>query len=250
MRILLTVEYDGKNFCGWQIQPEKRTVQGELCRALESVLHREITLYGSGRTDAGVHALEQKAHFDYDGSFPIEKLPFAVNTALSPDVSVKSAEVVADGFDARFSAKKKTYRYDFYLSKIPRPLYDAYAARVPYAPERFDERKANSALNLLIGTHDFLAFSSTGRPVKDAVRTLYSLTLSKNGDIYSLTVTGNGFLYNMVRIIVGTIVEVALSLRPLSDVTAALSSGDRTKCGKTFPPCGLTLISVDYCNEK
>ena len=141
-RILLTVEYDGTDFFGWQIQPEKRTVQGELETALSSLLGEKITLKASGRTDAGVHALEQKAHFDTVSEIPADKLCFAVNVRLPRDVSVRKAEVVPDDFEARFSAKKKTYEYRFYFDKITRPLIDRYAARVPYSKEKFDEKKS------------------------------------------------------------------------------------------------------------
>ena len=246
MRVLITVEYDGKNFCGWQIQPGKRTVQGVLSDAFFSLFGKNTVIYGSGRTDSGVHALNQKAHFDYDGQIPTDKIPLAVNTLLPGDVSVKNACPVPDGFDARFSAKKKTYRYDFYFSRVHRPLYDSRAARVPFNADKFDIGKANEVLSLLTGTHDFAAFSSTGRPVESSVRTLFDASISLSGDIYSITVTGNGFLYNMVRIIAGTVIETALSLRPVSDVKKALESGNRIFCGKTFPPHGLTLISVDY----
>lgn len=247
MRVMITVEYDGTDFCGWQIQPSKRSVQGVLQDALSSVLTEQITLRGSGRTDAGVHALGQTAHFDVTKDFPVEKLALAVNTRLPRDVSVKNAAVVSDEFEAQYSAKKKTYRYDFYLSRVSRPLSDRYASHVPYDKEKFDISKAEEVLALIRGTHDFAAFSNTGRPVTSSVRTIYSASIAPCGDgAFSITVTGNGFLYNMVRIIAGTVVEIGLNTRPLSDVKKALETGNRVFCGKTFPPQGLTLVSVDY----
>ena len=247
MRVMITVEYDGTDFCGWQIQPEKRSVQGVLQEALASVLGEPVVLHGSGRTDAGVHSVGQTAHFDISRDFPLNKLALAVNTRLPRDVSVKTAVKADDDFEAQYSAKKKTYRYDFYLSRVSRPLSDRYAARVPYSAENFDVNKAKDALSFIEGTHDFAAFSNTGRPVKSSVRTIYSASITDRGNgAYSIILTGNGFLYNMVRVITGTVVEVALSARPVSDVKKALETGLRSFCGKTFPPQGLTLVSVDY----
>lgn len=246
MRILITVEYNGKNFSGWQIQPSLRTVQGVLTDSLSSLLKQNIVLHGSGRTDAGVHALNQKAHFDYNGNFPIERLPFAINTVLPDDVKVKKAETVADDFETQFHAKKKTYRYGFYLSRISRPLYDGFYAQLPYPEEKFDLNKARKALLSLVGTHDFTAFSNVGRPVKSAVRTIYSAELEKTNELVSLTITGNGFLYNMVRIIAGTIAEIGLGFLPETSIEKALVSLNRNDVGKTFPPQGLTLIDVTF----
>ena len=250
MRVLLTIEYDGTDFFGWQIQPGKRTVQGELTAALSSLLGQDVVLHGSGRTDAGVHALGQKAHFDWNEpseTFPVERLPLAANTKLPPDVCVKDAVVVDETFEAQYSAKRKTYRYSFYLSRTNRPLFDRYAAQVAYAEEKFDSERARKGLSYLVGEHDFIAFSSTGSSVKTSVRTIYDATLTKqeNG-VWALTITGNGFLYNMVRIIAGTIVEIGLGLRPADYVQDALTTGRRTWCGKTFPARGLTLLSVEY----
>lgn len=247
-RILLTIEYDGTNFSGWQIQPEKRTVQGELETVLTALFGEKITLKASGRTDAGVHALAQKAHFDADFSIPTDKLCYAVNVRLPSDVAVRRAEEVPSDFEARFSAKEKTYKYTFYFDKITRPLIDRYAARVAYDENKFNVEKAKIALKKIVGTHDFSAFSSTGRPVSDATRTIYAASLEKPDDAFSLTVTGNGFLYNMVRIIAGTIIEVGLGLIPETNVELALRSPDRALLGKTYPARGLCLTSVIYPN--
>lgn len=246
MRISITVEYNGKDFFGWQIQPGLRTVQGVLTEALSSLLRCSVILHGSGRTDAGVHALNQVAHFDYTGNFPIERLPLAVNTTLPSDVKVKSASVVSDDFNAQFSAKRKTYVYRFYLSKIPRPLIDGFCTQIPYSEEKFNFSSAEKAVLSLIGKHNFLAFSSVGRPVLDAVREIYSASLKKSDGIFTLSVTGNGFLYNMVRIIAGTIVEIGLGLLPESTVEQAFRSLDRKTLGATLPPHGLTLLTVEY----
>jgi tRNA pseudouridine38-40 synthase len=251
MRILLTIEYDGTDFSGWQIQPEKRTVQGVLSDALEQVLGYPVSLHGSGRTDAGVHAKDQKAHFDLKGEFPYERLPLAINTKLPRDVSVKKAELVPDTFEAQFSAKRKTYVYDFYVSRVHIPLIDRYSTHVPFPTEKFNEENARAALEKTIGTHDFAPFSSTGSKVKDTVRTIYSAKLEKlTENRYRIVVCGNGFLYNMVRIIAGTVIEVGLSFRSPSCVNDAFVTQKRTCCGPTFAPQGLTLFSVEYEEEK
>ena len=250
MKILLTIEYDGTDFCGWQIQPDKRTVQGVLSDALSQVFKRPVTLIGSGRTDSGVHAFAQKAHFEIESlgsEFPIKRLPLAVNTKLPSDVCVKDATIVPDDFEAQFSAKKKTYVYSFYLSRLHRPMTDRYVAHVKFDENKFDLREAEKVLEAIKGTHDFAAFSSSGSTVKTTERTIYEARCSRepNG-VFRLEITGNGFLYNMVRIIAGTFVEVGLSMRPFSDVLDALKTGNRLKCGKTMPPCGLTLQNVIY----
>lgn len=246
MRLLITIEYDGTNYAGWQIQPNQTTVQGVLTNALSSLLKTEISLFASGRTDSGVHASGQTAHFDYDGSFPIERLPLAVNTLLPEDVRVIDCQIKNSNFHARFDVKKKTYIYRFYLSKISRPLKNHTMVHVPFLESDFDMDKAKVALSYFIGTHDFKAFCSTGRPVNDYRRTIYSADVfCKDGD-YSLVITGNGFLYNMVRIIAGTVIEVALGKRNIDDVKKALELGKRSYSGKTYPAHGLILDSVVY----
>lgn len=246
MRIGLIIEYDGKDFFGWQIQPEKRTVQGLLTDALSSLLKEKITLIGSGRTDSGVHARNQTAHFEYAGNFPIERLALAVNTLLPADVRVKKSFVASDDFHAQYSAKKKTYSYRYYISKISRPLYDPFAAQIPYDPEAFDLLTAQNAVRDLLGAHDFLGFSSTGREVADSRRTIYSASLTYENELLVLTLTGNGFLYNMVRIIAGTVAEIGLRRLPESAIRAVLETKNRNLAGKTYPPQGLTLEEVEY----
>jgi tRNA pseudouridine38-40 synthase len=248
VKILLTVEYDGTDFSGWQIQPGRVTVQGALTDALSDLLKTKIVLRASGRTDAGVHALRQKANFSYNGNFPVGKIALAVNTRLPENVRVLDARKVPDSFDAQFDAKKKTYVYRFYLSTIIRPLTDRYACRVPYDAEKFDFEAAENAVKDLVGTHDFIGFSSTGRPVGNSVRTIYDARLTQKDGAAELTVTGSGFLYNMMRIIAGTVVKIGLRQLPPTAVKDVIESGDRTKGGTTFPARGLTLFSVEYDN--
>ena len=246
MRILLTIQYDGTNYNGWQIQPGKSTVQGKITEILSDLLHEDIKLYGSGRTDSGVHAIAQKAHFDYNGSFPLKRLIGAANTYLPEDIKIQKAEVVPNDFHAQFSAKKKTYIYKFYVSRIPLPLEDRYSVQIPYSIDRFDVSLVRNALISLIGEHDFKAFSSTGSKIQNTTREIYDISLTQNGNQFELSVTGNGFLYNMIRIIVGTMVKIGLKQLPANTFDQMLKTGKRQLGGVTYPAKGLTLLTVEY----
>jgi len=243
MRIKITVEYDGTEYCGWQIQPNGVTVQQRLNEALHAITGEECSVTGSGRTDAGVHALGQVAHFDTESTIPPERFAAALNSALPQDIRVLSSELSDSDFHARFCAKNKTYRYKMYIDETIRPLQDRYAAHVQYPLDVLSMRRA---AKLYEGTHDFSAFMSTGSEVKDTVRTVYFSTVTSEGSEVTFTVCGNGFLYNMVRIMAGTLVGVGLGKLTEEDVTAALAGGDRTLTGKTMPARGLTLVSVEY----
>ena len=243
MRIAITVEYDGTKYCGWQIQPNGNTVQAELEKAVETVTGAKSSVTGSGRTDAGVHALGQVAHFDTDADIPPENFAPALNAVLPKDIKVRKSEEAADGFHARFSAKKKTYAYNFYVSDAQRPLKDRYAARVPYP---LDLSLMEKAAGFFVGEHDFRCFFASNSSVKDTVRTIYSAKIEKDGENYVFTVCGNGFLYNMVRIMVGTLIEVGRGKKTPQSVSEMLEKGDRSLAGATMPPQGLTLLSVEY----
>lgn len=247
MRILLTIEYFGKNYAGWQRQKNAISVQQVLEEKLSVILQSPIVLSASGRTDSGVHALGQKAHFDYDGNFPVEKIAFAVNTTLPEDVRVLSAIKVHDDFHAQYSAKRKTYVYKAYVSRTLHPLKNYHFARIPY--DNVDFEKMKRACNDLLGTHDFSGFSSTGSGIKTTVRTVYSATLTKDGEDITLEITGNGFLYNMVRIIAGTLAYIGAGLLPEDSVKKVLATKNRKLAGKTFPPQGLYLKEVVYENS-
>jgi len=244
MRILLTIEYNGKNYSGWQRQKNALSVQQVLEEGLALILQQKITLFASGRTDGGVHALGQRAHFDYDGKVPVKKIATAVNTVLPDDIKVISAEVVSDDFHAQYSAKKKTYLYKMYFSRTAHPLKNDFYARIPY--DKVDFEKMKRACADLVGTHDFLGFSSTGSGIKTTVRTVYSADLTLDGENIELKITGNGFLYNMVRIIAGTLAYIGAGLLPETAVRDVLETKDRKKGGKTYPAAGLCLVSVDY----
>ncbi len=246
MRILLTIEYNGKNYAGWQRQKNALSIQQVLEEKLAVVLQTSVVLFASGRTDSGVHAYGQKAHFDYDGNIPVGKIAFAVNTMLPDDIRIMDAVVVADDFHAQYSAKKKTYVYKMYVSRTLRPLKNDFSARIPYDEDRLDFEKMQKACHDLVGTHDFVGFSSTGSGIKTTVRTVYSATLEKSGEDIVFTVCGNGFLYNMVRIIVGTLAYIGVGLLPDTAVKEVLEKKERTLGGKTYPPCGLYLKDVFY----
>ena len=243
MRVKLVLEYDGTEYCGWQIQPNGVTVQQRLKEAVEAVTGEDVCVTGSGRTDAGVHAAGQVAHFDTSASIPPERFAMALNTALPSDIRVLSSEVAPEGFHARFCAKKKTYRYRMYSSDTIRPLLDRYACHIKFKP---DIIAMNEAAKLFEGEHDFRAFMASGSEAEGTVRTVYSASVSENGEFIDFIVSGNGFLYNMVRIMAGTLTEVGAGRKSKREVEKAILSGDREMCGKTMPPRGLTLLSVEY----
>ncbi|HOO22616.1 MAG TPA: tRNA pseudouridine(38-40) synthase TruA [Clostridia bacterium] len=245
-RILLTVEYFGLNFAGWQRQDNAVSVQQVLEEKLTEVLNEPVKIHGSGRTDRGVHAKGQKAHFDYHGNIPAEKIAFAVNSVLPDDVRIVKSEEADKNLHAQYSAKKKTYEYRLYASKTLSPIRRFTYAQVFYDVDRIDFEKMKRAANCLIGTYDFKGFSSTGSNIKNTVRTIYAADLEKNGDEIVFTITGDGFLYNMVRIIIGTLVEIAVGILPEDAITKTLETGARTCAGTTFPPYGLTLLDVEY----
>lgn len=236
----IKISYDGKKYSGWQEQPDKITIQGVLQTALANIFHQEIKLYASGRTDSGVSALGQVAHFCVDGNVPKGFVGY-INTLLPEDIRVLNIKEVADDFHARFNSKKKTYIYRMYESRMEIPLYDANAWRVP---TNFDLEKVKKELPSLKGKHDFSSFCASNTSVEEKTRTIYSVAMKKNGDKILFSITGNGFLYNMVRIIVGTLVEIGLGKK--EDLKSIIDSKDRTKAGKTAPAKGLVLKEVIY----
>ncbi len=243
-RIKLVVQYDGQNFCGWQLQPEKRTVQGEIEKVLAFLLKENVRLYASGRTDAGVSAYGQVCHFDTEKDVNEKKLCDSLNALLPDDVAVISCEKTDANFDARFSVKKKTYIYRFYVSKYKLPLYEKTALRVNHYA---DVNLIQQACKYLIGTFDYEAFVSKKSGKTDFVRTVYDAKIIREADgAYALEITGNGFLYNMVRIIFGTLVKVAYKKIQPCDIEKIIKSKDRSLAGKTVSPHALFMKSVDY----
>ncbi len=246
MRVLLRVEYNGGAYCGWQRQKNGLSVQEVLANAVFEVTGERSVMHGSGRTDAGVHAIAQAVHFDTHTKIPLDKLPIALNAHLPKSVRVKSAREVQGNFNARFDALSKTYLYRLYASPVSSPLKEGFAAFVPKKPNVQEMRRA---AEYIVGEHDFKCFQAAGGHVKTTVRTIESLIIEEKGDEIIFEVTGNGFLYNMVRIMVGTLYYVGIGkLRP-EEVKEIILSKDRTRAGKTMPPEGLYLKQVRYAED-
>ncbi len=242
-KIKLTIEYVGTDFCGWQSQKNGNSVQDAVERALGKYFDRDfVRIYAAGRTDVGVHAKGQVAHFVVDKPVNCYKLCLGVNLALPASVAVTSAEEADDDFDARFSATSKTYCYRVYVSAARRPTLDVDHTQI-YRP--LDVAAMQRAAALLVGTHDFAAFQKSGSNLKGTVRTVNSFQVTDNGDgTICFVVNGNAFLYNQVRIMCGLLVEVGKGNKSCDDVVAMLN-GTKLKI-RTLPAKGLTLERVFY----
>lgn len=242
MNYKLEICYNGKNYCGYQIQPKLKTVQGELENALKVIFNSDIKTIASGRTDAKVSALCQVVNFETDIKISEYSLLSRLNLTLPSDIKVLKVSVVDNNFNARYSAKKKTYAYNFYINRISNPYYDDFCYRVSY---NIDVNKLESELKTLVGTFDFTAFSSADTQVESKVRTIYSVNLNKHGNIYTVTICGNGFLKNMIRIIMGTLFDIARG-KIKQSVLDIIKSKNRAMAGKTAGAVGLVLVDVNY----
>lgn len=244
-KILLTIQYDGKNFCGWQIQPNKKTIQEILENKISSLLNEKITLFASGRTDSGVSAYKQTAHFETNSNFNIKKLAKAINDKLDNNISVLSAKYVKKDFHARYSVKKKTYLYRTYASDITCPLLEKNAVRIhPNILKNIN--KMIEASKHFLGQHNFSSFCASGTDAKNFVKTIYDLKIKKNKNQIDFYITGSGFLYNMVRIIVGTLIAVGENKIQPENISQIIESQNRKNAGKTMPASGLYLFDVKY----
>ena len=256
--ILLKIQYDGTNFSGWQRQPNARTVQGEIEAVLSRICATPIQINGTSRTDAGVHALGQCASFKGDFGIPTDRIQLAANNMLAAtvgtprqcaDVRIVKVEEVPSDFHARFDCKGKTYRY------IVRHGCEADVFRRNYAyqlKEKLDIDAMREGAKHIVGTHDFACFQAAGgTPRETTVRTIFDLTvIEENEDTLWIEVTGDGFLYNMVRIIVGTLVEIGQGKRTAASVAETICSADRRKAGHTAPAEGLYLKEIYYDAEE
>ena len=247
MQILLTIAYDGTDYAGWQRQNNAVAVQQVLEETLSGVLQREIRLRAASRTDAGVHALGQRAAFNGGGlRIPLEKLPEVINNKLPNDISVTGCQSVPEDFNPRHAAHK-TYRYQILNYPYPDPMLTRYAA---FVPQSLDINAMKKAAPCFMGRHDFLAFSASGGNGTDlnhnTVREIYNCQVTRDGGLITLTVTGNGFLYNMVRIIAGTVLYAGLKKIKPGDIPGIIRSRERGLAGKTMGPEGLTLMEVIY----
>jgi len=253
MRYKLTIAYDGSGFHGWQEQkpvgnaPPVRTVQAVVRDAIQHVARQPVQVRGASRTDTGVHALGQVAHFDAaDLTIPIERLPDAINSRLPNDVEVRSAECANDTFDATSDAVEKQYRYRIWNTPV-RPLQLRHV--VYHCWHELNAEAMNAAAHRLVGEHDFAAFTNAGHGRLSTVRTLFDCHVTRpTGEAPELhaVVRGDGFLYNMVRIIVGTLIEVGRGRHDPTWIDELLSSGDRHRAGPTAPPQGLCLEWIHY----
>jgi len=240
--IKLSLEYDGTNYCGWQIQPNGVTIQGVLTEFLNRLEGRPVTLHGAGRTDAGVHALNQVANFFTEKTIPCDKLKRAINGNLPPDIRVREVEEMPMDFHARFSAKGKSYCYQLAVGEIVSPFEYRYFYHYPY---KLDLEKMQLGANFLLGTHNFSAFA-TAPETHSCVRTITRVDVIEKQDQINVQVEGNGFLRYMVRTIVGTLIEVGRCKIAPERIADILESGERSKAGATAPACGLTLLKVNY----
>ena len=243
MRVLMGISYKGTAYCGWQRQKNALSVQEVLAKAWHVVTGETVTLHGSGRTDAGVHALCQPVHLDTHTSIPMDKLPFALNTKLPPDIRVLWAREVAPDFHARFSVVRKTYLYKLYWGPHADPFRTDTHCHLVARP---DVDLMRQAAQVLLGEHDFKAMQATGGHVKSTVRTLYRIDIREEGNEIEVEVEGNGFLYNMVRILVGTLVYAGWGWLTPDQIAEGLEKRDRTALGKTLPAEGLYLKEVEY----
>ncbi len=243
MRYLLRVAYDGTEYCGWQIQPGLRTVEGTLKSALNKLMGTEVPMIGASRTDAGVHAEGNVAVFDCDTTIPADKIKYALNNMLPEDVVVVESKQVEDNFHPRHCDCKKTYQYRI----LNTPLPDPNRRRNTYFYRgSLDIAAMREAAGYIVGTHDFICFMAAGSQVKDTVRTVYSLELEREYDVVTMTIQGNGFLYNMVRIIAGTLIMVGRGQIKPQEVKNIIDKRDRREAGPTAPAKGLTLKVIEY----
>lgn len=257
-RILLRVAYDGTNYHGWQVQPNAKTIEGELNRVLTQLTGEKIQVTGASRTDAGVHALGNVAVFDTASKIPAEKFSYALNQRLPEDIVIQSSLQVADDFHPRHCDCCKTYEYDILNRTFPLPAYRN-TAYFLYGDLNLDAMRR--ACQAFPGEHDFASFCAAGAQVQTTVRTIYSLevleqplAVTERGvssqrsleRLLTIRVRGNGFLYNMVRIIAGTLVEVGRGhIRP-EEVEGIIAACDRAKAGPTAPARGLRLVEIKY----
>lgn len=242
-RIRLWVAYDGTNYHGWQIQKNGITIESELNRAISDLLGEEIQVIGASRTDSGVHALGNVAVFDTDSPIPAGKYAYAINARLPEDIRVTKSEEVPKDWHPRKCESRKTYEYRIFLGEILQPVKRLYCHHV-YRP--LDVEAMQRAASFLMGEHDFKSFCQENVQVESTVRTLYEASVLQSGEELVIRVTGNGFLYNMVRIIVGTLLEVGYGRLAPETIPQILDKKDRSAAGPTAPAKGLTLVKYEF----
>lgn len=241
MKIRIKIEYDGTRYSGWQKQDGADTIQGRIEKAIQIITGKETEIFGSGRTDAGVHALGQVAHFETEKNIMPEKIKFAINQHLPEDIRIIQSESVNADFHARFDVKRKVYLYRIQVGKIRRPFerYRSYFVR-----GELDVEKMRKAANSFVGEHDFSSFKSEGSSAKNFVREIFYIRIEHHQDIITMEFCGNGFLYNMVRIISGTLIDIGKGKD--YDIDSILKAKDRRLAGPTAPAHALYLKEVKY----
>lgn len=242
-RIALIIEYDGTNYVGWQVQPNGIAVQQAIDDAFEKLIGERPVLHASGRTDSGVHARAQVAHFDTECGIPADKFCYALNTRLPDDIRIKASLEVPADFHARFDVKEKHYVYTINNAPHASAFTRNTALHIHYP---LDLNRLNEAASLFLGEHDFNAFRSTGSKAANTVRTIYASEWTKEGQMLKYHVAGSGFLYNMVRIMVGTMVRIGQGFEEPETIDEALNAAERSFAGDTAPAHGLMLYRVKY----
>lgn len=240
---MLITAYDGTNYCGWQVQPGRLTVEGVLNEALFRLFGEDIQVTGASRTDSGVHALGNTAVFDTNGRIPGDKVKYALNQRLPEDIRIQESMEVAADFHPRHCNSRKTYEYRIINRSMELPTQRLYAHYLYY---RLDIEKMREGAGYFVGEHDFKSFCSAGSQVKETVRTIYSLMVEQKEELITIRVTGSGFLYNMVRIIAGTLIEVGLGRIGPEEIKSIIEGKNRELAGPTAPARGLFLIGIEY----
>ncbi len=243
MNIKLTVEYDGTNYHGWQIQPNGETIQSVLERAVSTFLKKPTRVTGSGRTDAGVHALGQVVNFHSDKDFDPYRIQRALNALTPADITIKEVEIVADSFDARRDGRARVYEYHILNRSTPSPFH---LNRAWHLHEPLDVQAMREAIHCLLGEHDFSSFRAAGCDADHPVRKVYCVSLDQRDELLVCAIEATAFLRHMVRNIVGTLVDVGHGQRTPESFRQLLEARDRTKAGATAPACGLFLLEVKY----
>jgi tRNA pseudouridine38-40 synthase len=244
MRTLrLTIEYDGTNYVGWQRQATGPSIQQLVEDALGQIIREKVVLHSSGRTDAGVHARAMIAHFRTECDFPLVAFREGVNRFLPNDIAIRAVAEETDEFHARFSADSKWYRYQIFTAPVRSPATTRTSWHIR---QELDFAAMQEAARAFVGMHDFAAFRTSNCDARTTEREIYSLDLQRDGDLIILDVRGSGFLRHMVRIIVGTLVEIGLHKRPIADVPRLLTRAPGLRAGVNAPPQGLCLMEVYY----
>jgi tRNA pseudouridine38-40 synthase len=241
--IKLTVAYQGTAYSGWQVQPNGPSIQAKLKDAVFAITGERVTIYGSGRTDAGVHAAAQVANFFTQARMPAERFAPALNTRLPADIRVLDSVEVPAAFNSRFDARGKTYAYRIDRSPVASPFFRELSWHVPGS---LDLEAMKAASRVFLGEHDFRGFMASGSSIKTTVRRIDAVTFDEGAPLLTITYIGSGFLYKMVRILTGTLVMVGQGRIAVADLPAILESRDRAQAGITAPAAGLMLMAVAY----